>query len=365
MQGLLKEIRDEICAGLIERAPEIDLCLVGLICGQNVLMVGPPGCAKSMAANAMCAAVKGRKYSILMTKTTTPEEVFGPISINALKNESYARNITGRAADAEILFLDEIWKSSSAILNGLLKILNERQFDNDGKSIDVPLQLCIAASNEWPSEEGGKELGALFDRFLLRKEVRPIVTAAGKDRLLWAEDISVNLTKTISKPQIKKAQEESLKIPWTVEAKDAFHLILKTAKEEGIIPGDRRLRASVRATQGFAYLNGSQEVTTDDLEILCHTMWEDPKEQPKVIRKIVQKAANPEGMRINELLMEAEQIVEQTDTSDWKKTAASVGKLREVARSLGKLKSSRAKEAKEHLVNRVKDLKANTMEMVE
>ena len=118
--------------------------------------------------------MKGSRFSLLLTKFTTREEVVGPISIRGLKEDRYRRVTAGKLPEAELAFLDELFKGSSAILNTLLKMLNERVFENDGATVPVPLKLCLAASNEWPQAyEGGKELNALFDRLLFRKAVRP------------------------------------------------------------------------------------------------------------------------------------------------------------------------------------------------
>src|SRR5207302_9895482 len=121
----------------------------------------------------------------LFTKFTVPEEVCGPVSLRALKEDRYVRVTTGKLPEAEYAFLDEVMKASSAILNTLLKILNERVYDaGDGVARTVPLRLCVAASNEWPSPDTGKELAALCDRFLFRKSVSPIRSRAGRDTLL-------------------------------------------------------------------------------------------------------------------------------------------------------------------------------------
>src|SRR6188472_1670667 len=118
------------------------------------------------------AWMKGRKFSILLNKFTCAEEVLGPISMTGLKSDCYRRVTTGKLPEADLTFIDEVFKGSSAILNTLLKILNERTYEvGDGTTVKVPLRLAVGASNEWPSPETGKELSALLDRFLLRKTV--------------------------------------------------------------------------------------------------------------------------------------------------------------------------------------------------
>src|SRR5437660_7166312 len=131
--------RKELSAALIERDDEVDLVLTALVAQEHVLLVGPPGCAKSLLLDSLMSWMHGRRFSILLNRFTTPEEVLGPISVSGLKSDVYRRVTTGKLPEAELVFLDEIWKSSSAILNTLLKILNERTYEvGDGTTVKVP-----------------------------------------------------------------------------------------------------------------------------------------------------------------------------------------------------------------------------------
>src|SRR5215471_3703451 len=205
--------RKELSGALIERDAEIDLILTALVAQENVLLVGPPGCAKSLLLDSLMRWLCGKRFSILLNRFTVPEEVLGPISVTGLKADVYRRVTTGRLPEADLCFLDELFKASSAILNVLLKILNERTYEvGDGTSVKVPLKLCVAASNEWPSPETGKELAALFDRFVLRKSVRPILTAAGRQRLLWQRDHTPRLSTSVTPSEVDQAHREARKL---------------------------------------------------------------------------------------------------------------------------------------------------------
>ena len=209
VQQKFAAMRADMKAGLIERDGEIDLVLTAMLAGEHVNLVGPPGTAKSLLLDTVMEWVfdSSTKFSCLMSKHTNPEEVFGPVSISALKQDQYRRNIENRLPTASFAFLDEIYKASSAVLNTMLRILNEREFDNgSGGMVECPLRLCVAASNEWPGGPGagGEELGALFDRFLFRKNV-VAVTRTGRERLLRDKNLKPQLSTSITSKEIDKA----------------------------------------------------------------------------------------------------------------------------------------------------------------
>src|SRR2546423_5476421 len=118
--------RRELSAALIERDDEVDLVLTALAAQEHVLLVGPPGCAKSLLLDSLMRWMSGRRFSVLLNRFTTPEEVLGPISVTGLKADVYRRVTAGKLPEADLAFLDEVFKASSAILNVLLRLLNER-----------------------------------------------------------------------------------------------------------------------------------------------------------------------------------------------------------------------------------------------
>ncbi|WP_439622100.1 AAA family ATPase [Gemmata sp.] len=144
--------RAELAAALVERDDEVDVVLTALLAGEHVLLVGPPGCGKSLLLDGLLAWAGGRKFSVLLTRFTTPEEVLGPVSLAGLKEDRYVRVTAGKLPEADLAFLDEVLRGSSAVLNCLLKLLNERTFDaGDGVVKKVPLKLCVGAANDGPS----------------------------------------------------------------------------------------------------------------------------------------------------------------------------------------------------------------------
>src|SRR2546430_2266911 len=162
----LARIRDELEQTFAERGEVIEGALVALLSRSHLLLVGPPGSAKSMLADELCRRIEGTVYfQWLLTKFTTPEEIFGAVSLKALEADDYRRVTTAKLPEAHIAFLDEVFKANSSILNAVLTVVNERRFHNGRIVETVPLLTLFGATNELPEED---ELAALYDRFLLR-----------------------------------------------------------------------------------------------------------------------------------------------------------------------------------------------------
>jgi MoxR-like ATPase len=365
--GKFADARHAMSAALVERGDEIDLVLTALVCREHPLLVGPPGCAKSMLLDSLMSWMGGRRFTALLTKYTVPEELFGPVSLSGLKEDRFVRVTSGRLPEADGCFLDEVFKASSAILNTLLRILNERTFDaGDGVAKPVPLRICVAASNEFPNEgEGGRELNALWDRFLLRKVVRPVATAAGRDRLLWSDIRPPEFAGHVTPDELDEAHDEATSLPWSPDGKEALEAVLRELAREGIRPGDRRQRKSVMAARSYAWLCGADEVRPEHLEILQHCLWDDPGEQPLKCAQVIAKVANPPGMRVSGLLMECEEVLAGVEPRDLAKAATATAKLSEIDRKLSALgKDARAEKARAHVKEQIRRLKLASIEAV-
>ena len=176
MKSRIQTLISAISENMYEREHIIALSLLAGIAGAHTFLYGPPGTAKSLISRRIATAFELSTYfEYLMNRFSTPEEIFGPVSIKALKQDQYIRKTEHYLPRADFAFLDEIWKASPAILNTLLTLVNEKTFKNGDAVQQVPLKVLISASNEIPEPNQG--LDALYDRFILRLNVQPIADA--------------------------------------------------------------------------------------------------------------------------------------------------------------------------------------------
>ena len=193
LKNRVASLLDSLGAGAFEREEVIGLSLLAALAGESIFLLGVPGVGKSMVARRLKMAFRNaRSFEYLMSRFSTPDEIFGPVSISKLKDEdTYERVVDGYLPTADVVFLDEIWKAGPAIQNSLLTAINEKIFRNGDKDLTLPLKGIIAASNELPAE--GEGLEALWDRFLIRYIVRPIGDRMNFKALLSDEHVEPNV----------------------------------------------------------------------------------------------------------------------------------------------------------------------------
>ncbi len=281
----ISKLIQEISVGLHERDEIVALALLAILSGQSVFLYGPPGTAKSLIARRLSLAFKKSKYfEYLMNRFSTPEEVFGPVSIKELKEDRYIRKTNGYLPEADIAFLDEIWKSSPAILNTLLTIINERKFRNGDKVTDVSLKGIVAASNEIPAENQGLE--ALYDRFIVRLVVNPMTERRNFDALLndipTEPIVPVNESLTFDAQKWNEALTNLNDVAVSKETLNVIHAIRQKIdeynkkeanKSSPIYISDRRWQKMARILKMAAYLCDRSEVKPVDALILKDCLW--------------------------------------------------------------------------------------------
>ncbi len=295
-QAKLADIMQAQKDTLVKRDDEIDGVWLTVLSGQHGFFYGPPGVAKSMIVADMARYFPDTDFfHRLMGKHTVPEELFGPVSISAMRDDRYEHNIQGYLPTSEFVFLDEIFKANGAILNTLLTAINERIFFNGTNTLELPLRTLFAASNEIPSEA---ELAALYDRFLFRFNVKDLQHPEDFGLLLSrkrkiANFLAAPAVATFSIDDFKgmRTEIQSIHIPDSVlgsmvDIRDTLVM------EHNIHASSRRWLQTLDGIQAHAYLNGQPEATTQNLLPLTYMLWNQISEISSV-EEVVWGVANP------------------------------------------------------------------------
>ena len=334
-----KLLLQEMNRGIYEKNTEISLSLLAALAGESVILLGPPGVAKSMVARQLKTAFRdAQSFEYLMSRFSTPDEIFGPVSIQKLKtSDTYERAVEGYLPTADVVFLDEIWKAGPAIQNTLLTVINEKIFRNGNREMHLPLKLLVAASNELPAK--GEGLEALWDRFVIRIESRPIKleknframlleaptdfvggsSPADSTRCSSSADFTRSSSPTdftdstdfsnsvdsfegadwkITTEEYAEWAEKICKIGVKEEVLDAISAIRKSlravnvdeaAERRNIYVSDRRWKNIVRLLRTSAFMQDREEVDICDLLPIYHCLWQEPEERD-AIRSIVIRA---------------------------------------------------------------------------
>lgn len=305
------ELRTALNARHYERYDEIDITLTALLARYHVALIGPPGTAKSMLVEDLANAFQGEVFKYLLTKYTTPEELYGPVDLKALKDESVYQRVTrAKLPEAEFAFLDEVFKANAAVLNTTLTAMNERQFDNGRGRINIPLVTLIGASNELPE---GEELNAMFDRFHFRKVVDYIREPSNFIGMLQYTPDDTPLPE-LTFDELKEAQAEVAAINVPAETTETVYNIRSDLGLQGIIPSDRRFRQSIRALQAFAWLNERDTASDSDFTILQHMFWSAPQEQ-KPVSRVILEHTNPIELEAQEVMDDIDDIAQKLNSA--------------------------------------------------
>jgi MoxR-like ATPase len=309
IQPKIRKLLEQLSLDLFEREEVVRLSLLSAIAGESIFLLGPPGVAKSMVARRLKYAFEGaNSFEYLMGKFSTPDEIFGPVSISKLRNEDkYERLVDNYLPGAQIVFLDEIWKASPPIQNALLTVLNEKIYRNGDQELKVDLRGLIAASNELPQR--GEGLEALWDRFLLR-----LIVGGIEDKELFNAMITLSGGSAHGDyvdPELKVSDETYLQ--WNKDIDYIFvppHVLglighLRTSlternndrdPHEQLYISDRRWRKIVRLMRSSAYLNGRKEIDLMDCFLINYCIWNQIEEVEEV-QKLVEDTVVKHGYR--------------------------------------------------------------------
>lgn len=298
LQSHFAALENTLNEELVERHQEIYGAMVALVAGSTYFQLGVPGTAKSLLSDRMVRYISDVEYfKILMSKFTQPEELFGPVSLTALEDDRFVHMIDQYLPTANVVFLDEVWKSSSACINSLLMALNERRYKHGTDLIKIPLGLGLFASNELPD---GSELEAIYDRLVLRFKVEPIADADSFRKMLTTVRPE-NPEPIMSWSDIERAQKEAAEIIVPDRVLDAFVNMREELREVGIEASERRYVEAMKLVRAAAWLEECDVADTDHMLILEHVFWRDPEERPTVSRVVTQHA-NPLEQEVIKLL---------------------------------------------------------------
>ena len=320
LRGLARTLESQF----LGKQETIRLMVLSVLAGEHIALIGPPGTAKSALVRNFARMIDSRYFEYLLTRFSEPNELFGPVDIPAFRQGTYRRRTEGMLPDAEIVFLDEIFKSNSAILTALLTLLNERKFNNGGSVVDVPLLSVFGASNEVPADES---LQAIFDRFLLRVRSEHLDAYHFQELINRGVNLELEKLGVAQPPQIFLTTKDLLAVRGEVAKR--MHLsdeLLATYKSlvfqiraEGVSLSDRRVVKLIKLMAASAYFDGRPAADVSDLFILKH-VW-NTLEQSEILDAIVSPVldgyfrSHPEARRaggmevgLDALLMEVQRI---------------------------------------------------------
>jgi MoxR-like ATPase len=272
----LKKLSAHLEGGLIGRRDHARMLLLAAVAGENAILFGPPGTAKSLLARRLkdCFADDIKYFECLLTKFSMPEEVFGPVSLKGLEQDIFRRVYDRYMPGAGVAFIDETFKANSAILNSMLTILNEREFDTGNERIKVPLRCVVGASNEMPKEA---ELEALYDRFIIRMRVDRLQDEG--QLALFLQDTTEYEAPTaglrLTKADLEAVARAAKALPVEEPVIDLLVELREWCHGKGIKISDRRLGKIKRLLQVAAYTSDRASAGLSDAWVVRHCAWDD------------------------------------------------------------------------------------------
>lgn len=315
-RAAFENLRAHLQTELLERNREVPVVLAAYLAGEHVFLLGPPGTAKTMLIKLLASSLDACVFDFLMSKFSTPEELFGPYSVSALQQDRFVRAGDGMLQHSDFASLDEVWKANSAILNHLLRLLNEREFHNGTDGVQqTPLQMVMGASNELPQDES---LGALYDRFLVRLWVGPLKQAASRKELLRrvATKHTPPPAPRLTAAQLCAIRDEVDRVDIPDKVLDVLCAVWQRVDGKGVYVSPRRWAQTVGLLKSYAWVQGDAVVSDDHIALLCDCLWDAPEQRAIVLEQVLQET-NPQGMKALELFDAAREVFDGAgDTSE-------------------------------------------------
>lgn len=297
----LHEIAKELNSVFINREEVVKLIHICWIAQINMLITGKPGTAKTAIVSAASSHIEdGRHFEVLLSKFSDPGEAFGAWDFGEMQKGNQVRNLDWGVVPCFTATVDEVGKASTAILNTLLPVMNERIYYERGRRVNSDLFSVFGCSNELPNSP---ELSALFDRFHIRYNVERL-DKRGFGTFIRSPKEKYAPSTTITLDELRLLQEQVPADPSAMISAPIFDMIEKLwdkLGEEGFEASDRRWGMATRLMCAHAIYEGRAQVTDDDLNILQHVLWEDPKDQFK-IKVVISQVGDPMKAKAAELL---------------------------------------------------------------
>jgi len=333
----LQNFRGALNASNLEREHVIDGLLATLLSKQNAFLLGVPGTGKSDLVRNICKGITGANYfGYLLTPTTDPSEVFGPVAVTKLLKDEYTRDVSGYLPDSHIGFLDELFRGSSAILNSLLTLLNERTFNNGKTVVKTPIQSIVAATNSWPDEES---LQAFADRFLFRPTVDLLRKPVSKRRLdEWALSLvdRPQVGEHLTLEELQQLQDAASEIPASEEFLDRFSGVWEMLASRNIVVSDRRRVQILKFLKAWALVQGDDELYPEHLHnSIVHIVYQSKEDQDVIVEVLEQEIPTADRV-FNDAKRAAAGIMAEYSSHSHKYKAKGLGDLNDFVVNLRK-----------------------------
>jgi MoxR-like ATPase len=296
---------------LVERSEEIRCALLALVAGCPFFMAGPPGTAKSLLARRVAARITGAEFfEAQLDKMATPELLFGPWSLSAMRENRWERELEGTLATAHLAHLDEVFAAGSTLLQGLHWALNERIYRHGTTVIPLPLSTVFCSANQVPTDAG---LAAFWDRLILRRVLTNDLDAGDFVRMLQSEFVE-SPGPVLAWTDVEHAQAQARKVTVPDAVLEIVHRIRGRLNEVGVHVSLRRFKAAVTVVRASAWLDGREEATTTDLLVLKDILWLFP-DQATTVAQLVDRELRNSVSPVALLLRDIRKLKSQVDAA--------------------------------------------------